>query len=335
MDKFKQTLKAWFIPGTENDHKPHVLRNKMLLAFAVFVLCLKLLVLGFFFYFPNSAYFSAITGNRLVELMNQSRIENGLSPLAINNKLNESAYLKAQDILEKNYFAHTSPQGISPWYWLKQANYSYHYAGENLAIDFTDAETLYKAWLDSPSHRANILNPKYKEVGIVALTGDFNGRKTTIAVQHFGTLFEKPSQVAEKPSPVPPAFAELETKSLASSRETQEEPVLTPQEKEIEGNSLAVIQEKINDFEKFANDVQAKQGPKILGVLAEKSDQITKDVSLFALIFIILALFLNVFIKIKVQHRGLIVNGILLIILILLLILIGDKSLLNISLGIL
>ena len=335
MDKFKHTLKDWFIPGTENDHKPHVLRNKMLLAFAVFVLCLKLLVLGFFFYFPNSAYFSAITGNRLVELMNQSRTENGLSPLAINNKLNESAYLKAQDILEKNYFAHTSPQGVSPWYWFKQANYGYHYAGENLAIDFTDAETLYKAWLDSPSHRANILNPKYKEVGIVALTGDFNGRKTTIAVQHFGTLFEKPSQVAEKPSPVPPAFAELETKSLASSRETQEEPVLTPQEKEIEDNSLAVIQEKINDFEKFANDVQNRQSPKILGVLAEKSDQITKDVSLFALIFIILALFLNVFIKIEVQHRGLIVNGILLIILILLLILIGDKSLLNIGLGIL
>jgi len=335
MDKFKQTLKDWFIPGTENDHKPHILRNKMLLAFAVFVLCLKLLVLSFFFYFPNSAYFSVITGNRLVELMNQSRVENGLSPLVVNDKLNESAYLKAQDILEKNYFAHTSPQGISPWYWLKQANYSYHYAGENLAIDFTDAESLYKAWLDSPSHRANILNPEYKEVGIIALTGDFNGRKTTIAVQHFGTLFEKPGQIVEKPIPVPPAFAELETKTLASSRETQEEPVLTPQEKQIEDNSLAVIQEKINDFEKFANDIQTRQGPKILGALAEKSDQITKEISLFALIFIILALFLNVFIKIKVQRRGLIVNGLILIILILLLILIGDKSLLNIGLGIL
>jgi len=77
MNKIKRILKAWFIPGTENDYKPHILRNKAVFVFAIFVLCFKLLVFGFFFYFPKSAYFSAITSNRLVDLVNETRIEMG------------------------------------------------------------------------------------------------------------------------------------------------------------------------------------------------------------------------------------------------------------------
>lgn len=347
MNKFKQALKSWFIPGTENDHKPHILRNKAILIFAIIVLVLKLAVFGLFLYFPNSAYFSAITTNTLMNLINQSRQENGLSPLVANNKLAQSAFLKAQNMLDQNYFAHTSPQGISPWYWLKQADYDYRYAGENLAIDFIDAEGLHKALLDSPTHRANILSTKYEEIGIVVIAGNFNGKKTTIAVQHFGAQFEKLATTIETPSQLTPpqletsipgtspSFAELEANNLASSRETKEEPILTLEEEKIETQILTITQEKIKEFEEFATDIQTKKGPKILGTLIEKSDQITKEIYTYALLFIGLALLLNIFVKFEVQHRGLIVNCFLVIALLIALILIGDKALLSTNLNIL
>lgn len=347
MNKFKQALKSWFIPGTENDHKPHILRNKAILAFAIVVLVLKLAVFGLFLYFPNSAYFSAITTDTLMNLINQSRQENGFSPLVTNDKLAQSAFLKAQNMLDQNYFAHTSPQGITPWYWLKQAGYDYRYAGENLAIDFVDAEGLHKALLDSPTHKANILNTKYEEIGIVIITGNFNGKKTTIAVQHFGTQFEKLATTIETPSqlipPQPetsipgtsPTFAELETNELASQRETKEEPILTPEEEKIETQIFTITQEKIKEFEKFAADTQTKKGPKILGTLIEKSDQITKEIYTYALLFISLALLLNIFVKFEVQHRGLVINCLLVIVLLIVLLLIGDKSLLSANLNIL
>ena len=347
MNKFKQALKSWFIPGTENDHKPHILRNKAILIFAIVVLVLKLAVFGLFLYFPNSAYFSAITTNTLMNLINQSRQENNLSPLVANDELAQSAFLKAQNMLDQNYFAHTSPQGITPWYWLKQAGYDYRYAGENLAIDFIDAEGLHKALLNSPTHRANILNTKYEEIGIIVITGNFNGKKTTIAVQHFGTQFEKlavvpstpPQPIQPQPEPsIPgtsPTFAELETNELASQRETKEEPILTPEEERIETQIFTITQEKIKEFEKFAADTQTKQGPKILGVLIEKSDQITKEIYTYALLFIGLALLLNIFVKFEVQHRGLVINCLLVIVLLIVLMLIGDKTLLSANLNIL
>ena len=348
MSKFKQALKSWFIPGTENDHKPHILRNKSILAFAIIVLCVKLAVLGLFLYFPNSAYFSTITTDTLMNLINQSRQENGFSPLVANDKLAQSAFLKAQNMLDQNYFAHTSPQGITPWYWLKQADYDYHYAGENLAMDFVDAESLHKTLLDSPIHRANILNTKYEEIGIVVITGNFNGKKTTIAVQHFGTQFEKLAVTPETPSqpiqpqPEPstleissPTFAELETSELASQRETKEEPILSPEEEKIETQTFTITQEKIKEFKKFAADVQTEKGPKVLGTLIEKSDQITKEIYTYALLFISLALLLNIFVKFEVQHRGLVINCLLVIVLLIVLILIGDKTLLSANLNIL
>lgn len=347
MNKFKQALKSWFIPGTENDYKPHILRNKAILIFAIIVLALKLAVFGLFLYFPNSAYFSAITTDTLMNLINQSRQENGLSPLVTNDKLVQSAFLKAQNMLDQNYFAHTSPQGITPWYWLKQTDYDYRYAGENLAIDFIDAEGLHGALLNSPTHRANILSAKYEEIGIVVIAGNFNGKKTTIAVQHFGAQFEKLATTIETPSQLTPSqletsipgtypsFAELETNNLASSRETKEEPILTPEEEKIETQILTITQEKIKEFEKFATNIQTKKGPKILGTLIEKSDQITKEIFSYALLFIGLALLLNIFVKFEVQHRGLIVNCFLVIALLIALILIGDKALLDTNLNIL
>ncbi len=92
----------------------------------------------------------------MLELTNEERIDNGLSALELNPKLELAAQQKAQDILSKDYFAHQSPDGFTPWYWFEKVGYDYQYAGENLAIGFLDSEEVSQAWLESPSHRANL-----------------------------------------------------------------------------------------------------------------------------------------------------------------------------------
>jgi hypothetical protein len=87
---------------------------------------------------------------------------------------------------KNSYFAHVSPSGLNSWYWFKQAGYSFSYAGENLAVDFTDSDAVNQAWLDSPTHRANILNGHYTEIGIATAEGTFEGHPTTFVVQMFG-----------------------------------------------------------------------------------------------------------------------------------------------------
>lgn len=124
---------------------------------------------------------------KLIELTNQERIARGLKPLKYNPELRNAAQAKAADILNKDYFDHVSPQGKTPWQFIDQSGYSYRKAGENLAIDFTTVEGPVAGWMNSPSHRANVLKADYEEVGIAEVTGDFNGRETTVVVQMFGT----------------------------------------------------------------------------------------------------------------------------------------------------
>lgn len=123
----------------------------------------------------------------LIELTNKDRIAQGLAPLSYNAKLAASSNLKADDMAKGQYFSHNSPSGVTPWQWFSRAGYTYRYAGENLAVDFSDSASIETAWMNSPGHRANILNPNYTEIGISLATGIHKGRETTYVVQHFGT----------------------------------------------------------------------------------------------------------------------------------------------------
>jgi len=135
--------------------------------------------------------FADITAQDLLSLINEQRIKNGVPPLIDNPKLDEVSYLKGQDMVSNNYFAHYSPQGNSPWYWFDQAGYYYQYAGENLAIDFTDAKTAVDAWMNSLSHRENILNKHYTETGIAIIQAKTQENKDRIIlVQTFGKQFD-------------------------------------------------------------------------------------------------------------------------------------------------
>ena len=160
------------------------------------------LSIGLFIIFssPLNTQASSISRDGVAGLVNQERIERGLNPLASNDKLQTAAQWKADDMIEKDYWEHFH-NGKSPWQWMNEAGYDYLDAGENLAIDFSELELVHQAWMNSPTHKENIINPKYKEIGIGIASGDFEGHETIIVVQIFGnpsaeTIKEAPRQFA-------------------------------------------------------------------------------------------------------------------------------------------
>lgn len=130
---------------------------------------------------------ASILPNELVVLTNQTRIENKLPALISNPFLNKAAQLKADDMAKKEYFAHNSPEGKTPWDWLARSNYDFLYAGENLAVNFTESVDVERAWLNSQTHRDNILDKQFTEIGIATAEGMYKGNKATYVVQMFGT----------------------------------------------------------------------------------------------------------------------------------------------------
>ncbi|MEO8065781.1 MAG: CAP domain-containing protein [Candidatus Doudnabacteria bacterium] len=126
---------------------------------------------------------------QILNLVNLDREKHGLSDLSLNPTLNLAAYAKAEDMISKNYFAHVSPGGVKPWDWFKNLGYNYSYAGENLAEGYSDPYELENSWMNSPTHRANILSPFYSEAGLAVVSRN----NTTIIVQFFGSKENKVS----------------------------------------------------------------------------------------------------------------------------------------------
>lgn len=124
----------------------------------------------------------------VIEYTNKERIKAGISPLAVNVKLGESAKLKTNDMIINQYFEHTSPTGVSVSDLGKKVGYDYVIMGENLALgEFATDEELVQAWMNSPGHRENILNKTYKEIGVYVAKGFYKNKEVWFAVQHFGT----------------------------------------------------------------------------------------------------------------------------------------------------
>ncbi|MFZ2192831.1 MAG: CAP domain-containing protein [Candidatus Moraniibacteriota bacterium] len=148
--------------------------------------------------FASFALASEINSENVIRYVNEARRKEGLTSLKASPKLKEVATLKANDMVTNKYFAHTSPQGITPWYWFEKVGYDYRYAGENLAINFITAEDQQEAWMNSPTHRKNILNVDYQEIGVAVVAGEINGQEGIITVQEFGTLVT-PAQIGSDP----------------------------------------------------------------------------------------------------------------------------------------
>ncbi len=155
----------------------------------------------------KTPFFSQVLGvatdisiEKLLTITNEDRVKNNLAPLIINSQLTEAAQKKAAHMFQNNYWSHFAPDGTSPWDFIKQSGYSYEFAGENLAKNFLFSQNVVDAWMDSPTHRANLLNKEYKEVGFAVVNGMLNGENTTLVVQMFGSPINKIVEKTEVPS---------------------------------------------------------------------------------------------------------------------------------------
>ncbi|MFH0948721.1 MAG: CAP domain-containing protein [Elusimicrobiota bacterium] len=287
--KLSEKIKLMIIPCQENNWRPKLLAGKFLAYFLVFLLFLKIFTFPFLIYFQENIFFADITKSAIVNLINQKRGSLGFQLLKENPALDRAAMLKAQDMMQKGYFSHQSPEGISPWYWFSAAGYQYNIAGENLAIGFLDSAEVYKAWMDSPSHKANILNQNYQDTGIAVLKGDFNGKTTTVVVNLFGkmgTVFQK-SAVPQK----------------------QE---MTPEEK---NRNIEVSPQKTADAESLnvvaGESVQGGKTPvafSLLNFIAVNYYDLIQKIIYLSLVLVIVFLLINIFVRIDIQHPDLILK---------------------------
>lgn len=184
--KLKTFLKHTFIPHEENNHKPHFFHEHVILSMFIGTILLLLLSFTSYIVIRTTTFGSSVISSVLIDLTNQTRKNNGLSPLLYNKQLSDAAKMKGQDMALREYFAHFAPDGTSPWHWFNKAGYKFLFAGENLAINFRSSQAVEKAWMDSPKHRDNILDPRYEEIGIATVPGTVNNKLVVFVVQLFG-----------------------------------------------------------------------------------------------------------------------------------------------------
>lgn len=290
----KILVKDLFIPYDGNGNRPKVLRPKSLISYLLIAITVKLFVTVFLFItYPTPAELSAIISANMVNLINESRVEAGIEPLQENVTLAKFAEIKGQDMITRDYFSHDTPEGKRPWQWIDRGEYDYVYAGENLAMDFNSAEVVHSAFLKSPSHRKNILNPKYKDVGIGVVTGELNGHQTILLVEFFGTQRKDLSTLATAQA------------AMDNSIEPQTPPATEPEDIRTAG----VTRDETNLFSQSNEGIivvttQQNPGKTLVDVVIEYS-----NIFFIAfLIFIFVSLALNIFVRIKIQHTSVILQ---------------------------
>jgi len=151
------------------------------------------------------------SADQIIELTNVKRAENGAGKVTFNPQLAQAAAAKANNMLAENYWAHYSPSGKSPWSFMNTVGYKYVYAGENLARDFNDATSVMNAWMNSASHKSNLLDKNFKEIGVAVVSGKLTGQEGILVVQMFGSPVSgvNTQQTLAQASPVPSPIVSL------------------------------------------------------------------------------------------------------------------------------
>lgn len=188
--KFAHKIAHLFFPRESNNQKAKILHTSSLGVLALLLAAFQLLLTFLPKVGPRVLGYAAnIPASEVISLTNEKRVQNGLSQLSENKTLDDAALAKGLDMLNKGYWAHVAPDGTTPWQFFTNFGYSYRYAGENLARDFSNASSAVDAWMNSPSHRENLLSPNYQDIGVAVVEGKLAGVDTTIIVQFFGTKY--------------------------------------------------------------------------------------------------------------------------------------------------
>lgn len=190
-------LKHHILPHPKNKTRATLLKKRAFVLYSVIVLG----VFSVYRIIPKVApgvlsYASNINVDDLLKYTNSRREAAGVSKLTTNSHLAAAARKKAEHMFKNNYWAHVSPSGVEPWSFILAEGYDYLYAGENLAKNFNSSKDVVDAWYKSPSHKENLINDRYTEVGFAAVNGVLDGYETTLVVQMFGRTRNGAAEVA-------------------------------------------------------------------------------------------------------------------------------------------
>ncbi len=321
-------LKKYFVPHEGNNYKPHLLRHDSILFFFLLVIIAEIaFFVQIFIVFDKTKFLASVLPGVLTTLTNKERAENDAPPLVENELLKKAAQEKAEDMATKGYFAHTSPDGKTPWYWFDQVGYKYIYAGENLAVNFFESDDVAQAWMNSPTHRQNIVKKNYTEIGIGVANGTYKGRSTVFVAQLFGTplaiaapaepvkaapttsVTKKPVAVAPKKVPVKtPAPAKTVTTTPTPATNTAPTQVKVLGE-ETTGPYVAPVENKSLAF-RIKSFIE-----KILTSPRQSVNYLYEVIGFL----VVLALLLVIFIKAEIRHPVILARGFALIAVILVL----------------
>jgi uncharacterized protein YkwD len=219
---------------------------------------------------PNSS----LTRAGVISWTNINRQQSGgLPALTENQQLDKAAQLKLQDMFKQQYFEHVNPQGVGPGDLAKQVGYNFISEGENLALgNFTDDQDLLTAWMNSPGHRANILNTKFQEIGVAVGQGTYQGHQTWLAVQEFGkpasscpsidlNLKEQINSLQADINQLSPQLAALKSQIDSSSPQTQSDYNTYNQEVSQYNNLVKIYNNTIDNLklitDQYNSEVQA------------------------------------------------------------------------------
>ncbi|MCX8035010.1 MAG: CAP domain-containing protein [Candidatus Dojkabacteria bacterium] len=202
--------------------------------------------------FSSVAFAANYDSADIVELTNQKRREYGLDELKTNQVLNLVARAKANDLLQRQYWSHYDPEGRNIRYFLEEFNYTFSVAGENLAKDFYSHIDVVNAWMNSPSHRQNILEPRYREIGVAVVEGNFLGKYTNLVVQVFAS---------------PTSESDLDLNNLIK--------IILPQDNHIQNTPFIYVQgyaENAKTVEVFKNNTKLGELPVVDKYFSETFD---------------------------------------------------------------
>lgn len=179
---------AYFLPHHTNNHRARAVRTPAIFSYVIFLILLQVFIRVFSIPGSNILGVStSISSTDIINLTNERRISQGINPVKENTQLSQAAAAKAKDMLDKNYWAHFAPDGKTPWQFISESGYRYSVAGENLARDFDTASAVVVAWMNSPSHKQNLLDNSFTEIGVAVTEGNLGGVNGSLVVQMFAS----------------------------------------------------------------------------------------------------------------------------------------------------
>lgn len=295
----KNLLRHFFIPGSHNAHRPRILHRSWLVVFLAITLATEgFLVSNLIARQNNLQFLAAVVPAEIIALTNTERADNNVGNLKEDELLDSAAEAKANDMAANGYFSHTGPDGKTPWEWISASGYQYQYAGENLAVRFVNSTDVINAWMQSPTHRANMVKPVYTQIGVGVAEGMYQGEPATYVVQYFGT-----PKSSEEAALLPATPAPLIAKAASSTKVAAQ----TTAAPKVEGAATAAPVAAVAPAPQPASFTQslAKQFIRAFSEPEQSSNLLLG----FIAMLLLGALLLTFFTHMHIQHTGMLMAG--------------------------